>query len=228
MKRLAGSSPTAAAACGKGGVELVAIDTFMTFVGSLTPCARRDEESEGVALALGQFHAIVLSCFPVVLMRRCLIGIVALCLSVPAMAHFPDKGRQRIHGYFDLIPPLGNRLPMSYRRFYNRPSHIGGRIAYFIEPTSQEAMAWHRAAHKGYYKNHAPRMVTHYFYPKPWDAIRIGARPATAVDAGTDAYGPSYLQDSGESINGAVASPSDMLELPAPSNQPAVDGMIEE
>ena len=47
---------------------------------------------------------------------------------------------------------------MSYRRRYNRPKYLGGKIAYHIAPSSQEAMAWHEAEHLGAYKNHRPRI----------------------------------------------------------------------
>lgn len=94
------------------------------------------------------------------------------------------EGSRRI----DVIGPIGNRLPPSYRRQYNRPTYIGGKIAAKIAPSSQEAMAFHRAEELGLYDNngvkgalagkHCPpqRVEQHYFYPKPWEALAIGPR----------------------------------------------------
>ncbi|TWT93696.1 hypothetical protein [Neorhodopirellula pilleata] len=97
----------------------------------------------------------------------------------------PFEGTPRI----DPIPPLGTRLPESYRRQYNRPSYIGGKIAAKIAPSSQEAMAFHRAESLGLYDDngvkgfvngkHCPprRVEQHYFYPKPWEVLAVGPRP---------------------------------------------------
>ncbi len=122
-------------------------------------------------------------------------SILALTLTIvcvaTASAHHPDRENKRVHPYYDLIGPIGNRLPISHRRAYNRPTYWGGKIAYWIEPTSQEAMAWHNAEHRNAYKNHRPRIEVHYFYPKPWEALKVGARPApeTAIDSVLDALG---------------------------------------
>ncbi|SMP53865.1 hypothetical protein SAMN06265222_104166 [Neorhodopirellula lusitana] len=103
---------------------------------------------------------------------------------VPAQAHAwwpwtPFEGSARV----DPIPPLGTNLPESYRRTYNRPSYIGGKIAAKIAPSSQEAMAFHRAETLGLYdangvkgfvngKHCTPQRVEqHYFYPKPWEVL---------------------------------------------------------
>lgn len=93
-----------------------------------------------------------------------------------AAAHKPDRETQPAHQRIDVIGPLGNRFPPSYRRVYNRPTYLGGKVAYLIAPSSQEAMAWHKAEHIGAYKNHLPRIENAYFYPKPWEAMRIGQR----------------------------------------------------
>ena len=104
----------------------------------------------------------------------CLLAVS--CLS-SAQAHHPERESQPVHQPIDLIGPIGNRLPMGHRRRFNRPTNWGGKIAYYIAPTSQEAMRWHRATHQGQYECDAPRMVANYFYPKPWEAMRIGPRP---------------------------------------------------
>ncbi len=94
------------------------------------------------------------------------------------------EGSRRI----DVIGPIGNRLPEGYRRKYNRPSYIGGKIAAKIAPSSQEAMAFHRSEALGLYDNngikgavagkHCPpqRIEQHYFYPKPWEVLTVGPR----------------------------------------------------
>jgi hypothetical protein len=98
-------------------------------------------------------------------------------------AQFPNWKSHPVRPIVDVIPPLGNNLPLSYRARMNRPSYLSGRIAYTIEPTSQEAMAWQRAWQRGYYANHAPRMETHYIYPKPWEELGVGAKPKRRNDA---------------------------------------------
>lgn len=95
-----------------------------------------------------------------------------------ATAHHPDRENQPVRPRVDVIGPVGNNMPTAYRRRFNRPRYWAGKIAYKIAPSSQEAMAWHRAEHHGYYEGEHPRMVTHYFYPKPYEAIKVGSRPA--------------------------------------------------
>lgn len=116
-------------------------------------------------------------------MRNLIVCLLAASCLTPLQAHHPDRESKPVHQRIDVIGPIGNRLPMSYRRRYNRPTKLGGKIAYYIAPTSQEAMRWHKATHMGHYKNHAPRMVAHYFYPKPWESIRIGPRPRRDLEA---------------------------------------------
>lgn len=110
-------------------------------------------------------------------MRTWIACLLAVSCFSSAQGHHPDRETQPVRRRIDVIGPVGNRLPMEYRRRYNRPTDWGGKIAYHIAPTSQEAMRWHQATHQRQYKCDAPRMVAHYFYPKPWEAIRIGARP---------------------------------------------------
>jgi hypothetical protein len=107
------------------------------------------------------------------------LAILAFALSGSGVAHEPFRENRRVLPYIDVIGPIGNRLPPSYRRKYNRPTNLGGMLMYYIAPSSLEAMAWHKAAHAGAYqkpKKHL-RLEQHYFYPKPWEALRIGARP---------------------------------------------------
>ncbi|MEM6691285.1 MAG: hypothetical protein AAF664_17800 [Planctomycetota bacterium] len=104
------------------------------------------------------------------------VGIAASFAMRPASAHHPDRENQRVHQRIDLIGPVGNRLPPGHRRRYNRPSKFMGWVAYQIAPASREAMAYHRASHLGYYDGNHPRMETHYFFPKPYEVLPIGAR----------------------------------------------------
>ncbi|MGI9473251.1 MAG: hypothetical protein ACR2NZ_17045 [Rubripirellula sp.] len=171
-------------------------------------------------------------------MRWFTVAALSVCLATALQAHHPDKEHQRVHPRIDLIPPLGSRLPSSYRRRFNRPTNLGGRIAYHIAPSSQEAMAWHDATHRRAYKDHRPRLEMHYFYPKPWDALKIGARPETTnLQDVEDIKSPlpdfeagETLQDAVERTDRAVESleslqdsgPSPSDAIPAPAN-PSVD-----
>lgn len=119
-------------------------------------------------------------------MRALTLSLVLLGLACPAAAHHPNRESQPVSPRIEVIPPLGNNLPPSYRRRYNRPRHIGGKIAYWIAPSSQEAMAWHDAQHMNAYRDHRGRIVRHYFYPKPWEALAAGSRNAN--DAGKSVY----------------------------------------
>ncbi len=96
--------------------------------------------------------------------------------SLIASAHEPNRQCQPVHPRVDLIGPLGTNLPPSYRRQLNRPRYLTGRIAYAIAPSSQEAMAWHKADHQCAYSQDAGRIERHYFYPKPWEALKVGPR----------------------------------------------------
>lgn len=133
-------------------------------------------------------------------MHRFLLGVLALVtlglLATTTSAHHPNPKRYPTHPRFEPIPPLGNRLPPSYRRVYNRPTYIGGKFAYMIAPSSQEAMSWHENAHRGAYRNHAGRIEPMYLYPKPWEVLSIGEREATSKESGPtgreEAISPAY------------------------------------
>ncbi|MGB7328793.1 MAG: hypothetical protein WBD31_28200 [Rubripirellula sp.] len=120
-------------------------------------------------------------------LRLYLLTALMACFSVSAQAHHPDRENQPLGPRIDVIGPIGNRLPASYRRTYNRPTNIGGWIAYKIAPSSQEAMAWHAATHQNAYKCDRPRLESHYFYPKPYEALRTGPRPKPDSDTDDDA-----------------------------------------
>lgn len=109
-------------------------------------------------------------------MRTALIAALVLVGSVTASAHPPTWPTPPVGYRFEPIPPLGNNLPMSYRARLNRPTYLGGKLAYIVEPTSQEAMSWHENVHRGSYRNHAGRIEPMYIYPKPWEVLRVGPR----------------------------------------------------
>ena len=145
------------------------------------------------------------------------IMVVCLCFTTHSstLAHHPDRKCDPVTPRIDLIPPLGNNLKPGHRRKYNRPSYWEGKIAYKIAPSSQEAMAWHRAVHAGAYEDPKKclRLEQHYFYPKPWQTLRVGPRPSTMMAA-------TELEPIDRSTEEAKESIED--EVPVdPSDQPA-------
>lgn len=100
-----------------------------------------------------------------------------MIVASPAWAHHPFGENMPVHPRIgtNVIPPLGNHLP-SHRERLNRPMYIGGKIAYRISPTSQEAMNWHRSLHQGLYANDSRWTENRYFYPKPWEVLTVGPR----------------------------------------------------
>jgi len=112
-----------------------------------------------------------------------------------ASAQWPNWRAKPVRQNIDLLPPPGDWLPYSYAAKYNRPSYLTGRIAYTIEPTSQEAMAWERAVQKGYYANHAPRMETHYMYPRAWEVLGVEPKPKGGPSAGPSDTRPTIVPE---------------------------------
>ncbi len=107
---------------------------------------------------------------PVLFMLGC------VCLPSDCGAHERYHGKHRTSQPVDLIGPMGNRMNASYRRRYNRPTNIGGRLSSWIAPSSQEAMAWHAATHRGDYRCVRQRTEQHYFHAKPYEMLVIGPR----------------------------------------------------
>lgn len=134
---------------------------------------------------------------------------------VPVSAHKPDWKNMPTLPRIDVIGPLGARLPISHRRKYNRPTYWGGRIAYMIAPSSQEAMAWHDNVHRGTYKNHRPRIEKHFFYPKPWESMKIGARVPTVPENKADMYAPPETNVMSDDVDGySELEPLEATETP--------------
>ncbi len=71
---------------------------------------------------------------------------------------------------------IWNSIP-EYRNVYNRPRYVPGYLAYKIEPSSQEAMAWQTNYCNGNYANHSGPYVPYYYYPKPWEALKTASLP---------------------------------------------------
>jgi hypothetical protein len=91
------------------------------------------------------------------------------------------------------------RLPVynawvPYRKSNNRPTYIGGKVAAVIEPTSQEAMAWQISKANGNYRNHRPGSIPTYYYPKPWEALQIGARQRKSLELEPSQMEPSPIE----------------------------------
>jgi hypothetical protein len=78
----------------------------------------------------------------------------------------------------DILPYWLTNLHQDYRRLYNRPTYLGGKIAHMIEPSSQEAMVWAEAKQLGlYHPHHQPPLCRKYYAPKPWQRLATGPRP---------------------------------------------------
>ncbi len=77
----------------------------------------------------------------------------------------------------DFFPHTFTRSIPEYRQEYNRPRYWPGWIAYKLEPSSQESMAWQTNYCNGNYQNRAGAFVPTYYYPKPWESLNTQSRP---------------------------------------------------
>jgi len=77
----------------------------------------------------------------------------------------------------DFFPHTITRSMPEYRQVYNRPRNLTGWIAYKVEPSSQEAMAWQTNHCNGNYQNNAGAYIPMYCYPKPWESLNTRGRP---------------------------------------------------
>lgn len=128
----------------------------------------------------------------------------------------------------DLFPhTITSKIP-EHRQVYNRPRYIPGWIAYKIEPSSQEAMAWQTNYCNGNYRNHAGAYVPVYNYPKPWEAMNTRARPDTKSNVSMTKAPSNYPGANASGVPGRVPAgslealaPAQELNLPAQNNLPA-------
>ena len=146
-----------------------------------------------------------------------LLSLVVGAVATVAQAHFPDWANQPVRQRVDCIGPIGGNLPPSYRRVYNRPTDLGGKIAYLIAPTSQEAIAWHRAKHQNAYECDLPRQERYYFYPKPWESLQIGPRPARDSSGVSMPPTESYSVEMSGTEEIGMASPGVAVAMPIES-----------
>jgi hypothetical protein len=121
------------------------------------------------------------------------LAVLVFFTATVASAHPPVLPAPPAGYRFEPIPPLGNNLPWSYRARKNRPTYIGGKIAYYIAPSSQEAMSWHEHVHRGSYRNHAGWIEPHYMYAKPWEVLTVGPRTPAEMAPATDPKVPVPL-----------------------------------
>lgn len=78
----------------------------------------------------------------------------------------------------DILPYWLTSWHTDYRREYNRPRYLSGKIAHAVEPTSQEAMVWCEANQMGLYDTcKHPPVYKSYNTPKPWEILATGPRP---------------------------------------------------
>ncbi|MFN9550120.1 MAG: hypothetical protein ACK56Q_07575, partial [Pirellulaceae bacterium] len=95
---------------------------------------------------------------------------------------------------------------------------------------SQEAMAWHDNVNAGLYGSGCKTRAPLYYFPKPWEALEIGARPNPYDPDSMARYQQRTAQGSGESVapiavdrrESATSSPpsstsqQDATDLPPP------------
>ncbi len=78
----------------------------------------------------------------------------------------------------DILPYWLTSWHTEYRREYNRPRYLSGKIAHAVEPTCQEAMVWCEANQMGLYDTcKHPPVYKSYNTPKPWEILATGPRP---------------------------------------------------
>lgn len=123
----------------------------------------------------------------------------------------------------DILPSHWFNPVNEYRRVYNRPRYLTGKIAHTIAPSSQEAMVWCENYRAGVYsKKNAPPRYKRYFAPKPWEVLQTGARPDFTQPASRSSQVPSAPVDARKSdtespINLAdetTATPAKVPETP--------------
>jgi hypothetical protein len=101
----------------------------------------------------------------------CLSGTLAQAAERPTLINTRDPRP-------DILPRPFYDNHTEYRAQYNRPRFFSGWLAYEVSRTSQEAMVWRENYCAGNYdQHHMPAVCKRYDYPKPWEALDVGARP---------------------------------------------------
>jgi hypothetical protein len=139
----------------------------------------------------------------------------------------------QVHRPYDPADPRPDLIPhplyeswVPYRKIYNRPRYLGGYLASKIEPTSQEAMAWRDNVNAGLYGSGCKTRAPLYYFPKPWEALEIGARPNHYDPESMARYQQRAADRSGESVapiavDRSVSEPAS--PVPNASRQDATD-----
>jgi hypothetical protein len=109
----------------------------------------------------------------------------------------------------DILPRPFYDNHTEYRSQYNRPRFFTGWLAYEMSRTSQEAMVWKENYCSGNYdQHHMPAVYKTYYYPKPWEALNVGARPDYAS-----------VKPKTQRVPGATQSEAEALTLIEESNR---------
>ncbi|MFM8172140.1 MAG: hypothetical protein ACKN81_01225 [Pirellulaceae bacterium] len=139
----------------------------------------------------------------------------------------------QVHRPYDPADPRPDLIPhplyeswVPYRKIYNRPRYLGGYLASKIEPTSQEAMAWRDNVNAGLYGSGCKTRAPLYYFPKPWEALEIGARPNPYDPESMARYQQRAADRSGESVAPIAVDRSESepaSPVPNASRQDATD-----
>ncbi len=123
----------------------------------------------------------------------------------------------------DILPRPFYDNHVEYRARYNRPTFIGGFLAYEMSRTSQEAMTWKENYCAGNYdQHHMPPVYKTYYYPKPWEVLTVGARPdfASAKQQVQRVPGASESQGDEEILKAAPSSDAKTSEAESEAKEP--------
>jgi len=140
---------------------------------------------------------------------------MALALACSASLGLAGEPHQWLAGTYldpaiqrpDFFPHTISRSIPEYRQVYNRPRNLTGWIAYKIEPSSQEAMAWQTNHCNGNYQNHAGAYVPMYCYPKPWESLNTRGRPGSQ-HSGSAASAKASMPASSAQMQSEMVSPA--------------------
>ncbi len=122
----------------------------------------------------------------------CLCGSLAQAAERPTLINTRDPRP-------DILPRPFYDNHTEYRAQYNRPRFLTGWLAYEVSRTSQEAMVWKENYCAGNYdQHHMPPVYKTYYYPKPWEALDVGARPGFATAAPKTQRVPALIEGRGD------------------------------